>query len=298
MGSGQIRTGTIAIGNGVRPRCPAVPLRELIEGFSIEATPRQLAGAGSLAGLLPAGTCVYLPFLPRGSLTETVAACRQLAAEGLLPVPHVTARAAASRAKLDEQLARLAAAGATSLLLVAGDRRRPAGPFKSTLDVLDTGLLQAHGFAEIGVAGHPEGHPVAGPRTLIDALRRKAAYAAGTGTRMWIVTQFAFAADPVIDWLERLRQAGIELPVRIGLPGPAKAQTLLRYALQCGVGASARMLAQRPDAVTRLLGRWTPESMLLPLARYRSCHPAAGIAGVHVFPFGGLLKSIDLLSNL
>ncbi|HET6628433.1 MAG TPA: methylenetetrahydrofolate reductase [Woeseiaceae bacterium] len=273
-------------------------MRRLVEGFSIEATPRQLASAESLERLLPPGTRVYVPYLPRASMADTVDACRQLAAQGLRAVPHVPARAAASRAKLDEQLASLADAGAGSLLLIAGDRRRPAGPFTSTFDVLDTGLLQAHGFAEVGVAGHPEGHPVADAQALLDALRRKAAYASETGTRMWIVTQFAFSADPVIAWLERLRQAGIELPVRIGVPGPAKTQTLLRYALQCGVGASSRLLARRPDAVTQLLGRWTPEAMLPPLARYRSENPAAGIAGVHVFPFGGLLKSIGFFSNL
>jgi methylenetetrahydrofolate reductase (NADPH) len=282
------------------PEAPPDPmsLRQLIEGFSIEATPRQLASAGSLESRLPPGTNVYVPYLPRASMADTVRACRQLAEEGFRAVPHVTARAAPSRAKLDEQLARLAEAGAASLLLIAGDRRRPAGPFKTTLDVLDTGLLQAHGFADVGVAGHPEGHPVADAQALTDALRRKAAYAAETGTRMWIVTQFAFAADPVIGWLERLRQEGIELPVRIGLPGPAKAQTLLRYALQCGVGASSRLLARRPDAATHLLGRWTPEDMLAPLARYRSENRAAGIAGVHVFPFGGLLKSIDFFETL
>lgn len=273
-------------------------LRQLVEGFSIEATPRQLASAGSLERLLPPGSCVYVPYLPRSSMAETVRACRQLAADGLRAVPHVTARAATSRAKLDDQLARLAEAGASALLLIAGDCRRPAGPFKSTLDVLDTGLLQAHGFHDVGVAGHPEGHPVADTQTLDAALRRKSAYAIESGTRMWIVTQFAFSADPVIGWLERLRQEGIELPVRIGMPGPAKPQTLLRYALQCGIGASSRMLARRPDAVTHLLGRWTPEAMLPPLARHKAEYPAAGIAGIHVFPFGGLLKSIDFFRTL
>ncbi len=273
-------------------------LRPLVEGFSIEATPRQLQRAGSLASLLPPGTCVYVPYLPRSSMADTVRACRRLTAEGFRAVPHVTARAATSRAKLDEQLARLAEAGATALLLIAGDRRRPAGPFRSTLEILDTGLLQAHGFCDVGIAGHPEGHPVADARALLDALHRKRAYAAETGTRMWIVTQFAFSADPVIGWLGTLRQEGIELPVRIGVPGPAKAQTLLRYALQCGIGASSRLLARRPDAGMHLLGRWTPEAMLPPLARYKAESTGAAISGIHVFPFGALKKSIDFFENL
>ena len=274
-----------------------MPLRQLVEGYSIEATPRQLENAASLAGL-PRGTSVYVPYLPRGSMADTAQACRRLTAAGFRAVPHVTARAAASRDKLEEQLGRLSEAGASSLLLIAGDRRRPAGPFRSTLDVLDTGLLQAHGFSDIGVAGHPEGHPAADAQSLTEALHHKSRYADETGTRMWIVTQFAFSADPVIRWLERLREEGIELPVRIGIPGPAKAQTLLRYALQCGIGASSRMLSRRPDAVSQLLGRWTPEAMLRTLARYKARNPGAHIAGIHVFPFGGLLKSVDFLMTL
>lgn len=274
-------------------------LRRLVAGFSIEATPKQLRSTGSLASLLPAATSVYVPYLPRAAMSDTVEACRHLVVQGLRPVPHVTARAIVNRAKLEEHLGRLSEAGASSLLLIAGDRRRPGGPFKSTLDVFDTGLLQRYGFDHVGVAGYPEGHPVADEPTLMSALFRKSAYARETGSTMWIVTQFAFSSAPVIAWLDRVRGVGIDLPVRIGMPGPAKPQTLLRYALQCGVGASSRMLGRRPDAVTRLLGRWTPEKMLPALARYASEPQApASIAGIHVFPFGGLLKSIDFFSRL
>lgn len=273
-------------------------VRQLVDGFSIEATPKQLQAADSLGSLLPHDTSVYIPYLPRAAMSETVVACRRLVAHGLRPVPHLTARPLASRAKLEEHLARLAEAGADSLLLIAGDRRRPAGPFKSTLDVFDTGLLQRHGFDCVGVAGHPESHPVATEQELVSALRSKSAYASETGSTLWIVTQFAFSSAPVADWLGWMRGEGIELPVRIGLPGPAKAQTLLRYALQCGVGASSRMLASRPDAVTRLLGRWTPDAMLAELAQHARHGRTPGIAGVHVFPFGGLLKSIDFFTTL
>lgn len=274
----------------------ATALHRFVSGFSIESTPRQLQGTGSLAGLLPPATRIYVPWLPRAAVAEAVRACRELAAEGFEPVPHVAARAIGSRAKLDEHLGRFADAGARALLLIAGDRRRAAGPFASTLAVLDTGLPERYGFHELGVAGHPEGHPVADEASLMRTLRRKQEYARQAGSTLWIVTQFAFTAAPVTAWLQRLQDEGVELPVRIGMPGPAKPQTLLRYALQCGVGSSSRLLARRPDAVARLLGRWTPATMLPPLA-----HHAAGnrqVAGLHVFPFGGLLKSIDFFTKL
>jgi methylenetetrahydrofolate reductase (NADPH) len=282
--------GTLAVSD--------VALQELLAGFSIEATPKQLERAGKLGTLLPAGTSVYVPFLPRATIADTARACARLTAQGLRPVPHVTARAVANRTKLTESLSRLAETGADSLLLIAGDRRRPAGPYKSTLEILDTGLLQQHGFRHIGVAGHPEGHPVAGAEVLLDALRRKSEYARETGSAMWIVTQFAFSAQPVLSWLEHVRDEGIDLPVRVGLPGPAKVKTLLRYAVQCGVAASSHMLARRPGAVSRLLGRWSPDEMLCALARYSSMAPQAQrIAGIHAFPFGGLLESIELFTR-
>lgn len=278
-------------------QAPEVSVPQLVSGWSIEATPKQLESVASLAGLLPAGTSVYVPFLPKADFANTVAACRRIAAEGLRPVPHVAVRAVPSLGMLSENFRMLADEGVGSLLLIAGDRRQAAGPFQSTLAVFDSGLLQRYGFDNVGVAGHPEGHPDAGGVALMDALRKKARYAADTGTAMWIVTQFGFAAEPLVRWLDHLRAGGIELPVRVGLPGPARVQTLLRYAAQCGIGGSARMLARRPDALTRLLGRWTPDDMLATLARSATFRPEQ-LAGVHIFPFGGLMQSAEYFNAL
>jgi methylenetetrahydrofolate reductase (NADPH) len=267
----------------------SVPVRDLLAGFSIEATPKQVERTDSLAALLPEGTGVYVPFLPGADMRDCIAACSKLKRLAFRPVPHVAARALGSREKLAAHLGRLEDEGVTSLLLIAGDCARPAGPFTSTLDVFDSGLLQRYGFRNIGVAGHPEGHPVAGRDVLTDALRRKARYALETESTMWIVTQFAFAVEPVIRWLDALRDDDIRLPVRVGLPGPARVQTLLRYAAQCGIGASSRMLVRRPGSVIRLLGRWTPDELLLELAQHARAQPGA-VAGIHVFPFGGLAQ--------
>lgn len=278
-------------------QAPEVSVPQLVTGYSIEATPKQLESVASLANLLPAGTSVYVPFLPKADFADTVVACRRIAAEGLRPVPHVAVRAVPSLGMLSENFRMLADEGVDSLLLIAGDRRQAAGPFQSTLAVFDSGLLQRYGFDKVGVAGHPEGHPDAGDDVLMDALRRKARYAADTGTEMWIVTQFAFSAEPLVNWLDRLRARGIQLPVRAGLPGPAKVQTLLRYAAQCGIGGSARMLARRPDALTRLLGRWTPDDMLAMLARSATFR-GEQMTGVHIFPFGGFMQSVEYFNAL
>ena len=273
-------------------------VRDLVADFSIEATPKHIADRGGLAGLLPLGTSVYVPFLPGADFADTVEACATLRRDGLHPVPHLAARAVASRAELADWLERLSAAGADALLLIAGDLAKPRGAFASTLDVFDTGLLERQGFRSIGVAGHPEGHPVVDEAELTRALAHKAAYARETGAKLQLVTQFVFDAEPVCRWLDWLAERDFGMPVRIGLPGPAKPRTLIAYALQCGVAASARMLRRRPNAAGMLFGRWYPDEILLALADYRAKRPDGPLAGVHAFPFGGLQRSAEWFGAL
>ena len=267
-------------------------LRALAVGASVEVVPR--AVGESLARRLPRGASVYVPFLPKGRWRDTVAACERILAAGMKPVPHLLAREQRSAAELGERLSQLAGAGVDSLLLVAGDRAQPAGPYPDALAVLESGLLVERGFRSVGVAAHPEGHPLVDRGRLDAALARKMEYAAATGTRMWAVTQFGFTARPFLDWLERIEGAGCTLPVRIGVPGPARLHTLMLYAARCGIGPSARFLRRRPGAM-RLTGRWSPDVVAAPLARHLAGNPGTLLAGIHLFTFGGLGASADWL---
>ena len=258
---------------------------ELAAGASVELAPHQLRANGCLTEHLPAGTQVYVPFPPKARWRETVAACRQLLALHLVPVPHLVARSVRDAQMLDARLADLADAGVDSLLLIAGDAARPAGPYRDACAVLDTGKLLEHGFRRVGLAAHPEGHPKATAADLAAALRRKREYAAATGTDIWFVTQFVFTAAPAIEWLERLHGSG--LSVRVGLPGPARLRTLIAFAVRCGAGASVKALTRRPDMV-QMLGNWSPDEPLRDLAAYRAAQPASALAGIHLFAFGGL----------
>lgn len=271
-------------------------LAELASSASVEVTPVQIERAGPLSGLLEPGRAVYVPYLPDANYEATVAACRGLVADGLVPVPHLPARAFRSRHELADRLAELTAAGVDAALLIAGDRAVPAGPFADTLAVLESGVLEGSGIRRIGVAGHPEGHPAAHRRELDRALRVKQDWARGTGSEMWIVTQFAFTAKPVVHWLKRLAGLGCDLPVRAGLPGPASFRTLAAYARQCGIGASGRLLTRRPGTA-RLLAPWTPERLARDLAQHRVEYPQTPLGGLHVFPFGGVVKAVNWLHD-
>jgi len=277
----------------------AAALRRLAANASVEATPGRILKRQGLAGLLPAGTRVYVPFLPRADFAATVAATRRLVDDGLAPVPHLTARVLESRGELDDRLGALADAGADSLLLIAGDRDRPAGPFASTLDVIETGLPAERGFLRLAVAGHPEGHAAVDGATLDAALAAKVEYARATDTELRVVTQFLFSATAAIDWLARLADRHPGLPVHLGLAGPARLATLLSYAAHCGVGASARILKRNPGAA-RLLAEWTPDGLLKELVRrgITEHDGAALFDGLHVYPFGGLEQSAAWLRGL
>lgn len=271
-------------------------LQALARSASIEATPRQILTTEDLEELLPAGTPVYVPFLPNGQFADTLCACRRLLALGLHPVPHVPARMAESQRQLDDWLTQLQECGVERLLLIAGDRDSVAGPFPDTLAVLESHILTRFRFQGIGVAAHPEGHPRADRATLARALEVKQQYARTTGIRLWVVTQFTFDAAVVIDWLQSLGMLLEKVPVYIGLAGPTRMKTLLSYAAQCGVGASSRMLLRRPGSA-RLLRAWRPDDMVRALVQYRLDNPETLLQGIHLFPFGGLRQSAQWIQE-
>ncbi len=269
--------------------------RDLVRHASVELSPRQLVSAGPLTDYLSRGTRVYIPSVPGVAWRETMAACQRLGAEGMSPVPHLPARLMKSAGQLDDRLGRLAEAGVDELLLVAGDHARAAGPYRDTLDVLESGKLVEHGLRRLGVTAYPEGHPLAARGELEAALSRKIDYANATDTEMWIVTQFTFASATAIAWLAAMRDRGCPLPVYIGLPGPARLRTLLAYAARCGVRASARALTRQPSVI-RLLKSWSPDDVLRALAQYRVESPGTTLAGIHLFTFGGLPRTSRWLS--
>lgn len=268
----------------------------LLRRASIEATAAQVEAADDLHHWLPPGTQVYLPYLPDMGFADMLGACRKLVGAGLRPVPHLAARRIAGPAELAEALPRFTDAGVDSMLLIAGDRREPAGAFADTLQVLETGMLADHGILRLGVAGYPEGHPDADWQSLSGALAHKVDYARRTGTEMWLVSQFVFEASTLFNWEQALRSAGVALPVHAGVPGPAHIRTLVSYALKCGVNASTRMLARNPGAL-KLLGRWSPATLVGDIDAYRAVVPQTLLTGVHVFTFGGLRRAIDWLGE-
>jgi methylenetetrahydrofolate reductase (NADPH) len=277
--------------DATRPACASPDderrnIQAFLVGTSLELSSRDPAEIDACADLLEPGTAVYISMPPGQTYHGIVALATRLKRAGFRPVPHFAARRIASRAALDEYLARAAGeASVDSALVIAGDSDRASGPFESSLGLLETGLFQRHGITHVGVAGYPEGHPRIAASALDAALAAKKDLARRAGIDLQVVTQFCFESEPILAWAVKVKGHG--LPVRVGLSGPASLPRLLRFAMLCGIGNSVRALKARPQAITRLLVEAGPEAVVRDIAR----PGGAPIAGVHFFCFGGLMRT-------
>ena len=134
-------------------------------------------------------------------------------------MPHIAARGIADQAALDRLLGNLVAeAGVDDVLVIAGSIKQQAGDLASSLDVLRSGLLERHGIARVGVAGHPEGSPDFADEAAVALTAEKNAIALEAPYEMRVVTQFALDGAPYLAWERRMRQAGNALPVSPACP--------------------------------------------------------------------------------
>jgi len=271
------------------PAAGAVPA--FLEGFSIEVMPRTAAAIEDFRPLLPQGTRVYIAHIEGTPIDEMVATAKRLRDEGFEPMPHLPARIIRDADQLRTWIARYKGeAGVTQALLLGGGPRKPVGNLDATMQMIETGAF--NGFTRLHVAGHPEGSrdidPDGSDRIVMDALRMKQDFANRTDADMAIVTQFAFEAPPLIAWANRLAAEGITMPIHIGVAGPGKLQTLLKFAIACGVGPSLKVLQKRAKDVTKLLMPFEPNELVAELAAHKAANPAFGIEAVHFFPLGGI----------
>lgn len=266
----------------------SVAITALLEDFSLEMTGKDVKGLREAQSLLPAATRVNITFLGNESLAMRTAAAKAVKAAGLTPVPHISARRIASTHSLHEFLGVLRSHGAAEhVFAVGGDPEEPEGPFPDALALITSAALGDSGLQTISISGYPEGHPDIPTPALWDALDRKASAIATLGKSGDIVTQFGFDVDPVVDWIERVRARGIDLPIRVGVPGPAGAKRLLSYARRFGVASTAGIARKYGLSLANLAGTAGPDRFITELAdRLNPDHH--GVVHLHFYTFGGL----------
>ena len=274
----------------------------LLQDYSIEVMPRTAEKVENFRDLLPAGTRVYLAHIEGTSVEDMVTTAKRISAEGYNVMPHFPARIIKDKVMLEDWIARYKGeAGVNQALLLAGGVAKPHGDFENSMQLLETGLFGEAGFKHLHVAGHPEGNKdidADGSMTNVDnALRWKQAFSETSDAKMALATQFAFEAGPIIDWANAIKAAGITIPIHIGIAGPAKLQTLIKFAIACGVGASLKVLQKRATDVTKLLLPYEPTEVLAQLAAHKIANPNFNISHVHFFPLGGIKANANWAIN-
>ena len=147
---------------------------------------------------------------------------------------------------LDEFLTRLAGeAGVTQALIVAGDIPNLPGSCIAHCKYSNPVRFKNTVSGRSALRDIPKATAMSKNPFCAMQLKRKNAYAERTGANVYIVTQFVFSADPVIAWETSQRDDIGRLPVTAGLPGLANARTLLKYAMECGVGESLQAFSKR-----------------------------------------------------
>ena len=277
----------------------AAEMEAFLNGYSIEVMPRTAEKVEDFRAILPTGTRVYIAHIEGTPIEEMVATAKRIGAEGFDVMPHFPARIIKDRATLTDWVARYKDVGVRQGLLLAGGVPQPVGDFATSMQLLETGAFT--GFDRLHVAGHPEGNkdidPDGSDKMVMEAARWKSAFSERTDAQMAMATQFCFEAGPVIDWVNRLQAEGIKLPVHIGVAGPAKLQTLIKFAIACGVGASLRVLQKRAMDVTKLLLPYEPTEFVADLAAHKAKSPGFGIEQVHFFPLGGIKTNAQWVTD-
>lgn len=274
----------------------------LLDGYSIEVMPRTAAKIDNFREFLPAGMRVYIAHIDGTPIEDMVATAKRLTEDGYAVMPHVPARLIRDKATLEDWINRYVNdAGVTQALLLAGGLNVPRGDLESSLQLLETGLFGRYGFKRLHIAGHPEGNKDIdkdGTTRLVDrALKFKQAYSENSDAEMAIVTQFAFDAGSITRWVERIADAGVTLPIHLGVAGPTKLQTLIKFAISCGVGPSLSVLQRRAMDLSKLLVPYEPDEFLTEIANYKATHPQSVIDEIHVFPLGGIRASADWVNE-
>ena len=266
----------------------ALPL--LLKEPRYEVIPVQ--GIEQKVAALPYGATVTITASPKLGMDRTLDVSTALAARGFRVVPHFAARMVAGRSHLERLVQRLEDSSIREVFVIGGDADPPAGDYADAGDLLEALTGLAHPFVRVGVGGYPEGHPLISDDRLLEALLRKQPFAS------FLVTQLCFDATILASWTRDIRDAGVDLPVVVGLPGVVERRKLAEISLKTGVGASLSYLRKHGRQIVTLARsrRYDPTSLAEEVAGYAG-DPALGLRGVHLFTFNQVEQTRDWVAE-
>lgn len=237
---------------------------------------------------VPREVTITVTASPVKGLEPTLSLAGALAGHGYKAVPHLSARLVRDRSHLADIVARLTQAGITDVFIPAGDADPPAGQFDSAVALLEELDEMGRPFAEVGVTGYPQSHPVIGDDVTIQAMWDKRRHAT------YLVSNLCFDPATVRRWIGRIRARGVSLPLYVGLAGPIDRAKLLNMATKIGVAESSRFFAGHAGWFTRLgtPGAYDPDRLIDRIGS-TLVSPAANVGGFHIFTFNQLKLTED-----
>ena len=217
---------------------------------------------------LPEVKDVYVTMLPGGDYKETADKSGDLVKKGFNPVPHFPARSINNEEELKEYISRCKDLGVKQILAIGGSRD-PVGKFDSSYQILETGLFDG---IKIGIAGHPEGSPDISDTELEKAMIDKKPYAD------YIVTQWLLDSQPIVDFISKQT-----IPVHVGITGPMKISSLIKFANIVGAKNSINFLKSNFTKALDLMKPKDPNELIGKLKDHTNFF--------HIYTFGGLKET-------
>ena len=253
-------------------------IQEDLENAYMEIIP--IPGIEERLGALQPNSHVAVTCSPTKGVDETIELSEKLIAQGFQVIPHIAAKCVSGEKHLETIVKRLDALSIESIFVPGGDRPEPIGEFNNAYDLLKALQKSGHNIKDIGIAAHPEGHPDINEKILMEALEKKKDLAD------YIVTQMCFDANILGDWLVRINQQGVHLPVWVGLPGAIERGRLLRTSLRIGVGNSLRFLRKKSQVAAELMKSsiYNPDKLVTSISEYKDI-ANTNLAGYHIFCF-------------
>jgi len=217
---------------------------------------------------LPKVKDVYITLLPGEDFKQVANKAKELANLGFNPVPHFPARSIKNLNDLKNYVERCKDCGVKQTLVIGGSAQ-PVGDFHCSLQLLETGLFEG---LRIGIAGHPDGSPDISDSDLEKAMKDKKPYAD------YIVTQWLMEPDPIIKFVSEQT-----IPVHVGITGPMKISTLLKFANTVGAKNSINFIKSNLGKTFDLLRPKDPNDLIEKVKSVTS--------NFHIYTFGGLKET-------
>ena len=217
---------------------------------------------------LPPVKDVYITLLPDEDYVETAKKAGDLAKKGFNPVPHFPARSITDEAQLNDYISRCKDFGVKQALVIGGSREQ-IGVFDSSIQILETGYFEG---IKIGIAGHPEGSPDISNSNLEKAMKDKKPYAD------YIVTQWLLDSQSIIDFISKQ-----SIPVHVGIAGPMKITSLIKFANIVGAKNSINFLKSNFSRAIDLLKPKNPNDLIEKVKNFSK--------NFHIYTFGGLKET-------